>query len=469
MNKNLIRIAAALVALSLIAVPSFAARGTADFTRFYVLGTSLGAGVESSSLNERHQRFSYPAVIARQTGVELCAPTASATEHCFAQPLVTYPGIGPEMVLLTLSPSFGTDGGLGSPVMLSFGRPYNNLSIPGAVAAHALTLTGKEAATGTAQLFAQFILRGLGTAADQALSRQPTFILVEFGANELLGAVLAGTPKALFPLDTFKTSYAALLDKLTAGAATAGMVVSNIPNNPSALPVINTIPPFLIDSTTRKPILGPDKNPIFFIADLGDGKIGQLPPGSKVLLTATTDLVQGYGIPAALKPLLPPLPHIGEPLPDKDVLTPTEISAIVAQADAMNTFIAQTAQAKNIPVADFKGLFDRVSSGKLFVGPFNVTNAYITGGFFSFDGFHFNDIGYTLFANEFIKAINDGYKTEIPLASVADLLVNNGAFFPEARKMDSPENPQFTEEAIAQMLQFAAQPQSRPRLHATNH
>ncbi|HXG59353.1 MAG TPA: SGNH/GDSL hydrolase family protein [Thermoanaerobaculia bacterium] len=468
MKKNLLHAATLIIANLLAATPSFAARGTADFTRLYALGTSLSAGVESASLNERHQRFSPPAIVATQVGRKLCEPNASATDDCFAQPLVTYPGIGPEMVLVNFAPTFSTETSTGVPAMLSFGRPYNNLAIPGAIAADAITLTGKEAPTRTAQVFAQFILRGLGTAADQALSQRPTFLVVEFGANELLGALQLGTPKALVPLDVFRTSFTALIDKLTAGAPTAGMVVTNVPTNPDTLPLVNTVPPFLVDPTTRQPVLGPDGKPVYYIAELGDGTVGQLPPGSKILLTATTEIATGYGLPAALKPLFPTLPNVGRPLPDRFVLTPAEIAQIVARANEMNGVISQVATSKDIPVADFKGLFDRIASGRLFVGPFNITGAFLTGGFFSFDGAHFTDIGYTLFANEIIKAINAGYKTEIPVASIAPLLQNNGAFFPETAQVD-PRFTLLTKEASAAIMSLAPPPPSTKRLRASNH
>src|SRR5215208_5133035 len=87
--KSVSRVAAVLVAVLLVAVPTFAARGRADFTVFVALGDSYGAGVESNSLNERHQPFSWPAVIARQAGVAN-----------FQQPLVSFPGIGAELQLV---------------------------------------------------------------------------------------------------------------------------------------------------------------------------------------------------------------------------------------------------------------------------------------------------------------------------------------------------------------------------------
>src|SRR3954471_8603645 len=155
MKKNSLRIAA-LVALAVcVALPGFAARGTADFTRFVAIGDSFGAGFESASLNQNHQIYSWPAIIARQAG----APD-------FQQPLVSFPGIGPELQLVDVigyPPTITAAPGQGQPINLNLARPYNNLSIPGATVEDVITLTGKEPATSTATTFARFILRGLGT------------------------------------------------------------------------------------------------------------------------------------------------------------------------------------------------------------------------------------------------------------------------------------------------------------------
>jgi len=154
-----------------------------------------------------------------------------------------------------------------------------------------------------------------------------------------------------------------------------------------------------------------------------------IPDGSFVTLAASSLLGSGFGIPAALAPAFPQLPNAGKPLPGAVVLTPDEFSTIQSRIADYNNVITTAAAARNIPVADIKGLFDRVANGTEFVGPFQLTGAFITGGFFSLDGIHLTDIGYTMFANEYIKAINRGYDTHIPLASVADLLANNGATF----------------------------------------
>ena len=43
----------------------------------------------------------------------------------------------------------------------------------------------------------------------------------------------------------------------------------------------------------------------------------------------------------------------------------------------------------------------------------------VTGGLFSLDGVHLTPRGYAIIANEFIKATNSTYGSNIPLANVA--------------------------------------------------
>ena len=467
--KRFVKLAAAVLIAALVAFPMFAARGTADFSRFVALGDSYGAGVESGSLNERHQVWSWPAILARQLGYTICPPTATAADHCFAVPLVSYPGIGPELVLVNLSPTIAPASSTnGVPLMTTFGRPYNNLAVPGATLGALLTLKGNETPTNTPTTFGQFILRGLGTQIDQAKLLNASFVAVWIGGNDALGAVLAGTDQGLTSTADFTTRYGQILDGLIAAVPNAGMVVGNIPDNVLSLAIANTIPPVIVNPTTRQPVLGPDGKPIFYIADLGGGNVGFLPPGSLVLLTAQARLATGFGFPNV--PPFNALPNAGKPLPASDVLTPTEWGNIVARVQSYNAAISAAASSRNIPVADIKGLFDSVTvnpttgAGGLNIGPIKITNAFITGGFFSLDGFHLTDLGYLLFANQYIKAINQGYDTEIPLAGISQLFANNGAFFPETNASGFV----FSEEASKQITTMWATPTIK-RLRAVHH
>ena len=453
MNRFTKLATAVVVAALVLAAPLFAA----DFSRFVALGDSTGAGFTNASLNERHQMWSFPAIIARQAGVPLCQPGASAADPCFAQPLVTWPGIGPELQLVNLAPTIAPANGLGSPVMLNFGRPYNNLSIPGATVGAMLSLNGTEPqqpGEPTAVTMGRFILRGLGTAVEQAVAQDPTFAVVWLGNNDALSTMFSGTPATLTPAADFAARYGAVLSALDATGA--DIVVGNIPTQP--LPYMLLIPTYIVNPATGQPVPDPDGNPIPLIAQLGDGTVGLLRPGSFVLLHARANLATGYGLPNV--PPFNQLPNAGKPLPDSDVIDADEYVQIVARIGEYNAAINAAASARGIPVANIAGLWSRVyAPGGMHVGPVTISAAPLTGGFFGLDFFHPTDLGYLLIANEYIKTINSAYDEDIPLAGIAQLFANNGAFFP-----DTPPNAQsLTDAALTQIRSMWAQPTIRRR------
>lgn len=478
MNRTL-KLAAAVLLAALVAVPVFGQPNSANFTTFVALGDSYGAGFQSGSLNERHQPWSWPAVIARQVGLTLCPPNATATTPCFAQPLVSFPGIANELILTDITkptPVIAPAPGVGVPLMTAFGRPYNNLSIPGATVGALLAITGAEPpqqGEPTPVSFGRFILRGQGTAIAQAVALHPTFIAVWIGGNDYLNVAFSGTPATMTSVDDFKARYEAMLDSLIVGAPSAGLVVGSLPSPATLVPYLTLVPPVLVDPATRQPIpIG--GQPVFFIADDGAGNVAPITPGTLIPLHVRDKLAQGYGLPPQLKNV-PPfslLPHTGEPLTANDVLTPAEIQAVFTRIAAYNDVIRTSAGARRIPVADVKGLFDRVSAtGGWQIGPVNVNGSFITGGFYSLDGFHLTDLGYLLMANEFIHAVNTAYETDIPLASITQLFTNNGAFFPDTTPVsltfDQP-NSGMTDAAVKQIVTFWAQPTVR-RLRAVAH
>ncbi|MEA2465041.1 MAG: hypothetical protein QOJ98_2788 [Acidobacteriota bacterium] len=467
MRKH-IQIAAAVLVAVLISTPMFAARGTANFSNFVALGDSYGAGFTGASLNERHQIWSWPAVIARQVGLQFCAPGASATAQCFAQPLVSFPGIGPELQLTSVVPSpvITAASGQGQPLLLNFARPYNNLSVPGATVGALLSLTGSEPQSPgepTAVSMGRFILRGLGTPVQQAIAQHPTFIAVWIGGNDYLSVMFSGNPATITSAADFRVRYEALLNSLVAGAPTAGMVVGNLPA--AVPPYLALVPAFLVNPATGQPVLI-EGNRVYYVVDNGDGTQTPIAPTTLIPLQTRTKLAQGYGLPAFFRGIPPfnALPHVGEPLSPDDVITQAELQTVFARVDEYNAIIQQLASARDIPVADINGLFRRVSApGGVHLGPITVTSAPVTGGFFGLDFFHLTDLGYLMFGNEYIRTINHNYGTGIPLASITQLFENNGAFFGDGTP--GPDNLTFqgnnhgiTTSALNQILTFWSQP-----------
>src|SRR5687768_11865429 len=66
--------------------------GTADFSNYVAVGTSISLGIESGSLNVTGQGYSFPSLIAQATNVDGGAG--------FVQPLVALAGIPPVLELV---------------------------------------------------------------------------------------------------------------------------------------------------------------------------------------------------------------------------------------------------------------------------------------------------------------------------------------------------------------------------------
>lgn len=421
--KSISRFAAVLTIVFSVAAPSFAARGRADFTRFVTMGDSLTLGVSNQAGVITHQMFSWPAVFARQVGLRTDCAGTDVSDRCFQQALISEPGLLPELVLTSISPlGIGLKPGQGSPVNSTLPRPFNNLAIDGAEVADAIQVDGD----GNESFSGPIVLRGQGSVIDQALRLNPTFIGIWFGADDFFGTLQAGTDTGLTPVADFQRDYGTLLDRLIAGAPNAGMVLGNLPADIRGLPFVSLLPTILVDPNTNQPIRDPAGNFIPLIGDLGGGNFGPIPQGGAIIFPAITLLRTGYGIPAALKPLLPNLPDVGKPLPAGAVLTPAEISAINTRIVAYNATISSLAAARDIPVADVNSLFARAAAASgIQVGPFKFTLAYGTGGIVSLDSAHPTDIGYILIANEFIRTVNRAYGTHIPVASISQAFQNN--------------------------------------------
>jgi len=137
------------------------------------------------------------------------------------------------------------------------------------------------------------------------------------------------------------------------------------------------------------------------------------------------------------------------------VLTPTEITAINQRLSDYNAAISAAAAARDIPVVDINALFNSLKQGEQ-VGPFSLSLGYAIGGVVSLDGYHLTDIGYALFANEYIKTINSAYGTHIPLSGLWQFLQNN-----DTTHMTS-ELPIF-DNAAAKALNMLEPPATAPR------
>ena len=101
------------------------------------------------------------------------------------------------------------------------------------------------------------------------------------------------------------------------------------------------------------------------------------------------------------------------PMPDQYVLDTAEVKIVNKIIAEYNSVIAAKAQQYNLALVDMNTYFKSVVKGIKWDGAdFNAE--FVSGGFFSLDGYHPNQKGYALIANEFIRAINSKYNSSIP-------------------------------------------------------
>jgi hypothetical protein len=256
-------------------------------------------------------------------------------------------------------------------------------------------------------------------AVEEAALLEPDIASVWIGPNDVLGAALAGTAidqVTLTPVTVFQAKYSQILDGLNTGEFLRRIVTLNVPDV-TALAFTTTIPRFVVNPTTRQPVLV-NGSPVPLLGPRTTSTCSTppcpLPEGTLVTLGASPLLAQGLGIPASLPG------GTGLPLPDGSftppatlspgvLLYPDEVALIQQRTNDINAFIASAAAARpHVILMDAHALFDEiVAHGYDAGGGIVITTAFLTGGLFSADGFHPTNIGYAIVAKEILDALNE--------------------------------------------------------------
>lgn len=417
--KALFRIASAAALAAAVALPAAA---EVDLTRIGWIGDSEGAGFSAHCLTKRVQVDSPGAVIAR---------TANVAD--FQQPIVNDPGLGGCMVLTSLAPSFTYESSTGTPANLALPRPYNNLSIPGCAIGDMVRATTASGTSGNCALFIDLVLRNAalhaGSQVDQAIALNPTFVFLENVGNDYLGAVLSGTVidgVTVTPLAPFTADYNTALSKLKAKQPN-GIVfgVADV----TSIPFTTTLPPYLTSggklvlvNGAPIPLLGPKGCPAGVPAC-------PIPATTLVTLNAAAYLPYGYGIPCAVAPL----PKCNNPLPAAAdaagnpgaLIYKADVDFLKQRGADYNTAIKAAAAASGYKYYDVNNFLLRLKAG-YDLGGITINAAFLTGGAFSYDGFHLTPIGYALLADDLIQFMNANFNASLPRVNLTTYLFNGG-------------------------------------------
>jgi len=377
--------------------------GSADFSRYVAIGTSLAAGEESGAIVDRHQPYSYAALFAGQIGVTLTHPN-------YPPEGLSVDGSTGILHIQSLQPLVIVPSPPGAAPDVSAPNDYTNLGVLGAIVTDVIDSSTYYAPARNNPHFA-YVVRHRGLIA-QALGRlQPTFVSFEYGANELLGPATSGAGAALIPPGTWAGYLHAALDAVQAASAPgAKMAIVNVPD-PAMTPFAATFSPIALDTTGAPvPLIGPGGTP--------------LTPGAKVLLSAGALLAGGTGFPTNARSYLTGAPGNGQPLPDQVVLTESEVASLRADLDQYNAAIAAEASARGAALVDFHALLADMAQNGFTYNGVRYTTAYVTGGLFGLDGVHPTDLGYGLIANRMIDAVNAKFGSTIAHVDLARVIGN---------------------------------------------
>jgi hypothetical protein len=386
-----------------------ATSGSADFTTYISVGDSQTAGYADGGLYRAGQINSFPNIIATQL--------KSVGGGNFAQPLFSEAqasGSGYKKLssfvngspVLTDVPAAAVR--TSTPIVLftKYTGDNNNYGIP---ALKVQQITAPQ--VGNANPYFERMLPGSfptnnTTYLDFVTAKPYTFFTCWLGNNDaLLYAVNGGVGETLTPTAQFTPLYTALIDRLTTGGKKGA--VATIPDV-TAIPYFTTVTiPALLAGVQK---VAPTVTALFISAhnDAGADVVRQATATDMVTLTFPTSKlgVNGYGV----SPL--------NPIENQYILDPYEAALVKTAVTSYNQTINSVAAAKGLAVYDAFGYLNNLKKGIVIDGV-NLNASFITGGIFSLDGVHLTPKGYAIEANEFIKAINAKYNSNVPLANVS--------------------------------------------------
>lgn len=407
--------AGALVALTLSAcesddITTSGPRGQSAFRKYVALGTSVSMGYGASGVLYSTQVYSWPAQLAL------------AAQASFSQPLIAGPGCNAPLIA-PLQFGFRLNGlpsgapAVCAPLLPGIQLPANNVSIEGATAFEGAVVTPVTAGT----LFGSFrqsvyrrVLRDDQTQVTAMLAQDPTFVSVEFGANEVLrvqSGVLA--PNITYtPLDTFQKYFNRIIDSVKTTGARAVLV--GLIDDVRSFPTIRTGAEIHAESLAFH---------AFYVT------IGSACRTSTNVFTVPlfvpTALARGSAAAAAQQPR-PVITCADAPGQQDGTLTTADVTFINSLLLQMDTVIANRARENGYAHFRLQALYGTVKTGVSFrltaaadqpVAFLSGTTPY--GPLISIDGVHPSRFGHALIAQAAVNAINEQYGFNL-LAITAD-------------------------------------------------
>ena len=334
---------------------------SANLNKYVAMGTSITMGFASDGVNSSTQQTSW---------ANLLAADAGAT---FTIPLIDAPGCRPPLaaplgLLRRVDNTLFTIISTCSPNSAGVTLPAQNVAIQGATAGDATSTNYGPGTTGGRVLL-------IGQTQVSAMRAQdPTFVSVEFGANELLGALNGLVSNStVVPFSVFSSNYAAIMTNVKQSGAKA--LLSLVPTDVSKFPALRTGPEL---AAQRAP---------FGVLNVSVNTNCNTSTNFVTLTKLLTTLASGAT--RAASGLGPADLSCADVAGTADgVLTPADITALNALAVQMNTFITSQATANGYATFSLGALYDTAKDGVTFDLATILTSPTPFGAKMSLDGIH---------------------------------------------------------------------------------
>ncbi len=422
--------------------------GNANFSKSIAIGGDFLAGYQDGALFAKGQRLSIPALLAEQFklvggsnfnqalmpdesglglgGVPWRQPFFSSFHLGYKTDCQHVTSLNPLNTVITI--------GNATPYLTGIaGNSIQNLAIPFASTANYFNPDfGMSFSSGNRNPYYNRIASnpGVSTLYSDAKAQNATFITAWLGMEDIYNYASSGGVGTPIPsAATFSARLDSIIGGLTANGAKG--VLATIPD-------FRDFPYYTLvawNAANMSQVQADSLNDVwnniagymqihfnagnngFIIRDasVSNGGLRQLHSGEYITLSVPLDSMKcfKYGL-------------IQNLINDYYALDSSEVFTIDQAISAYNSIITQKAAQYDFALADISSFMKSVKTGITWDGvSFNAE--FVTGGFFSLDGYHPNQKGYALFANEFIKAINTKYQAAIPLTNCVEC---DGVKFP---------------------------------------
>jgi hypothetical protein len=413
-------------------------RGSSAFVNYLAIGTGLSMGVQSGGVMYESQLQAWPALLAHAAGAGsqfVVSDTVVNEIVSFRLPLLRTPGCQPPLVAplnfavdLAGASITTVDSTCAGPTDTTT-PPASNLSLEGASAWAALNLTPKTVVNSLAPYGAGDRARYplvLGATQSQVTAMRvlaPTFVSVELGLSEVLGAATSGllvaatsydqtAPYTYVPAAVFAPVFAAIADSVA--LTKAKVVLLSVPKV-STLYALRPAPEIWADSAE--------------LAGYGVTVNSDCATSANFVFTAAR--IPMLAAQFAASGTQQSLSCTDVPGTADGVLTPADITTLDAAVSGMNAQIAQVAQQNGWAFADLTGVYPPpVSARAPYSAADELTCVYPYGAYVSLDGAFPNAQGQSAIAAAVASVIDAKYGFTISIGAPAQIGVTAAKLCP---------------------------------------